>query len=274
MRDPWKKLLSNRASRKAYREANQEKLKAQSKAYREANREKIKARKKAEYEANREAILASRKVYYQANKEKLKARKKTYRDANQEKLVAYRETNREEINAKARAKYHANTESELARNKAYREANRDKINAQARVYKEANKEKIKAYLEANRDKINARGRSKYVSNIPFKLCSMVKHASKRVTGRIATKQEVTDLLGCSLEEYKEYLESKFQQGMTWDNHTVDGWHIDHILPLNESGTTLTEEEKIKRLHYTNTQPLWAKDNMAKGNKAQAVIEEK
>ena len=62
--------------------------------------------------------------------------------------------------------------------------------------------------------------------------------------------------------------------MTWDNHTVDGWHIDHILPLNESGTTLTEEEKIKRLHYTNTQPLWAQDNYSKGNKAQAVIEEK
>ena len=94
----------------------------------------------------------------------------------------------------------------------------------------------------------------------------LRDACIRATERKIGKQEAIDLLGCTLEEYQDYLESKFQQGMTWDNHAVEGWHIDHILPLNESGTTLTEEEKIKRLHYKNTQPLWAKDNMKKGNK--------
>jgi len=156
---------------------------------------------------------------------------------------AWRETNREEINAKARAKYQTIRESELARNKAWREvpANKESVIARKKVWHAA----------------------KYASDIPYKLSKLVTHAHLRATGKRIGKQ---GFLGCTLEEYKEYLESKFQQGMTWDNHTVDGWHIDHILPLNESGTTLTEEEKIKRLHYTNTQPLWAEDNMKKGNK--------
>ena len=165
-------------------------------------------------------------------------------EAHRARNKVWRETNREEINAKARAKYQTIRESELARNKAWREANNEYVIARKKVWHAA----------------------KYASDIPFKLSKLVRHAHLRATGRRIGKQEAIDLLGCTLEEYQDYLESKFQQGMTWDNHAVEGWHIDHILPLNESGTTLTEEEKIKRLHYKNTQPLWAKDNMKKGNK--------
>ena len=66
-----------------------------------------------------------------------------------------------------------------------------------------------------------------------------------------------------MEHYIQHLESKFTEGMNWDNHTKKGWHIDHIKPLREKELTL--EEKLERLHYTNTQPLWAEDNKAKGN---------
>ena len=51
--------------------------------------------------------------------------------------------------------------------------------------------------------------------------------------------------------------------MTFDNHGLHGWHIDHITPLS---TATTEEEIIKLCHYTNLQPLWAEDNLAKSNK--------
>jgi hypothetical protein len=50
--------------------------------------------------------------------------------------------------------------------------------------------------------------------------------------------------------------------MTFDNHGVNGWHIDHIIPLSAK----TEEEIIKLCHYTNLQPLWAEENRAKSNK--------
>lgn len=71
-----------------------------------------------------------------------------------------------------------------------------------------------------------------------------------------------DYLGCSISEYKIYLESMFIEGMTWENHGE--WHIDHLIPLLYENPTL--EEVKKRLHYTNTHPMWGSENIAKGNK--------
>ena len=68
---------------------------------------------------------------------------------------------------------------------------------------------------------------------------------------------------CSPEFLKEHLEKQFTEGMSWDNHGVYGWHIDHIIPLSSAKT---EEEVYKLCHYTNLQPLWANDNLTKSNK--------
>jgi hypothetical protein len=75
------------------------------------------------------------------------------------------------------------------------------------------------------------------------------------------------LLGTSFEEARKYLESQWQDGMSWDNYGLHGWHIDHIVPLSSFDLTIVEEQ-IKAFHYTNLQPLWAKDNLRKGNKTQ------
>ena len=67
----------------------------------------------------------------------------------------------------------------------------------------------------------------------------------------------------NIESYKKYLEAKFQNGMDWTNYGE--WHIDHIIPCAKFNLTNPEEQK-KCFHYTNTQPLWAKDNLSKGSK--------
>jgi len=46
--------------------------------------------------------------------------------------------------------------------------------------------------------------------------------------------------------------------MNW--HNKGKWHIDHIIPLKAAKT---EFEVIALNHYTNLQPLWAKDNLTK-----------
>lgn len=71
-----------------------------------------------------------------------------------------------------------------------------------------------------------------------------------------------DNLGCSVDTLKQYLESKFQPGMTWENYGPKGWHIDHIKPLASFDLTDVKQLKIA-CHYTNLQPLWAKDNLKK-----------
>jgi len=74
-----------------------------------------------------------------------------------------------------------------------------------------------------------------------------------------------ELLGCSIEYLRLYLEGQFTEGMTWDNYGRHGWHIDHIIPLSYFDFTDPEQQK-RAWHYTNLRPLWAIDNLRKNNK--------
>lgn len=72
-----------------------------------------------------------------------------------------------------------------------------------------------------------------------------------------------DKLGCSFEEFKIYLESKFEDWMTWENYGKYngelnyGWDIDHIIPLSKA---MTENDIYQLSHYTNLQPLCSRTN--------------
>jgi hypothetical protein len=72
-----------------------------------------------------------------------------------------------------------------------------------------------------------------------------------------------DKLGCSFEELKTYLESKFEDWMTWENYgkyngELDhGWDLDHIIPLSNAKT---ENEIYNLSHYSNLQPLCSRVN--------------
>lgn len=53
--------------------------------------------------------------------------------------------------------------------------------------------------------------------------------------------------------------------MSWENRGNFGWHVDHIKPCASFDLTKPEEQ-AKCFHYTNLQPLWARENIAKGDK--------
>lgn len=71
------------------------------------------------------------------------------------------------------------------------------------------------------------------------------------------------LVGCSRAELVSRLEAAFLPGMTWDNYGRGGWHIDHVIPC-DAFDLLDPEQQRACFHYTNLQPLWEKDNCAKG----------
>lgn len=73
------------------------------------------------------------------------------------------------------------------------------------------------------------------------------------------------LLGADVAFVREYLEKQFDEYMSWDNHGLYGWHIDHILPCASFDLTKISEQK-KCFHYTNLQPLWCFENISKGKK--------
>ena len=100
-------------------------------------------------------------------------------------------------------------------------------------------------------------------NLSEKIRSRIYNALKYLELRKSLK--TIKLLGCNWKFYKDYLESHFTEGMTWEKLLNGEIHIDHTLPIVSFDLTKLEEQK-KAFHYSNTRPLWAKDNLSKGAK--------
>ena len=96
---------------------------------------------------------------------------------------------------------------------------------------------------------------------------MRSNISRRILLALKGKSKSADtitLLGVSNIEFLwAYLEKQFKSGMTRENHGL--WHVDHIIPCSSFDLTKPEEQ-AKCFHYTNLQPLWASENLSKGNR--------
>jgi hypothetical protein len=92
----------------------------------------------------------------------------------------------------------------------------------------------------------------------------LKHALRSRTRvfKAINRDTVNRLLGCTPDELMNYLEDRFVGGMTWENYGLKGWHIDHIRPCSSFDLT-KEDQQRECFHFTNLQPLWAKDNLRK-----------
>lgn len=114
-------------------------------------------------------------------------------------------------------------------------------------------------LVQDRLRNNAYTKNKYKNDINYKLA----HNLRNRLSKVINCGSAVDNLGCTICELKTHLETQFQTGMTWDNYGK--WHVDHIKPLSRFNLQNMVEFN-KACHYANLQPLWAKDNLIKGNK--------
>jgi len=166
----------------------------------------------------------------------------------------YYEFNKDRIKKRNAAYYKANKDKKLKYAKAYGQANKDIINLRKKIYRKANKDKVILWEKKYRQ-----------GNIQYKLRKYLRSRLKNAIKHNFKAGSAVRDLGCSINELKKYLESKFKPGMSWENHGFYGWHIDHIKPLSLFDLT-NREEFLQAFHYTNLQPLWAKDNLSKANK--------
>lgn len=73
-----------------------------------------------------------------------------------------------------------------------------------------------------------------------------------------------ELLGCTIDDFKQYLEDRFDEKMNWDNYALKGWHIDHIVPCAYFDLT-NPVHQFRCFHYTNMQPMWGSENISKSD---------
>ena len=163
---------------------------------------------------------------------------------------------REDRNQRRRESYTGTTEEIRIRQKEWANNNPEKMKIyQERKYKKHRDKIIQNAMKWNRMKLD--------TDILFKLKALLRSRLYAFLKNKGFKKpsSTTEIVGCSQEFLREHLEQKFVEGMSWENQGE--WHIDHIVPLS---TAETEEDVYKLCHYTNLQPLWAKDNLIKSDK--------
>jgi len=147
-----------------------------------------------------------------------------------------------------------NKESVTAYKKLWYAENRERLNIYRNDYRNKNKDKDKIYklntIKNNSDNALARNLR---CRIRLALRKNIKSAS------------LLELMGCDIPTFKKHIESKFLPGMTWENRGFYGWHIDHIKPCASFDLSIPEEQR-RCFNYKNMQPLWAFDNISKGDK--------
>lgn len=164
-------------------------------------------------------------------------------------------------NKRAISKYRQENKVKIAlSNKLWKQKNRDIINSKTRLYRQ------KEYVKKRRAEY-ARLQRKTSTNhrILCNLRSRLYSAIKSYKCGLNKLERTKILLGCSIVELKLHIEKQFKDGMNWENYGKGGWHIDHIIPCDSFDLTILSEQQ-KCFHYSNLQPLWAKDNISKGNK--------
>lgn len=136
----------------------------------------------------------------------------------------------------------------------WRESNPDYV----KVWREENKKKV---LNSERNYRKTRRSNDSLFKFLENTRSLINNSFKR-RGCIKPRK-TEEILGCSIDEFKIYILSKCPEGVTIENFSRFGYHIDHIIPLASASST---EEIIKLCHYTNLQPLWCNDNLKKSDK--------
>jgi hypothetical protein len=197
------------------------------------------------------------KKYQIENQEAIKKQQKIYRDSHKQEIREWRAKNI--LTIKERVKQY--NEKHKEERKEYLRLNKESISKKAEEYRLKNREKIN-------NQVLQRTLKRLKTDTKFRLRMYLRGRMWKVLNGNPKAERTLELLGCSVDFLKKHLESQFKDGMCWENHgngwnNKREWQIDHIKPC-ASFDLSKPEEQLKCFHYSNLQPLWAKDNRIKG----------
>ncbi len=200
------------------------------------------------------------KEYYIKNRDKIIERAKEYQKSNKDKLKTLRD-----INKTKKKEYDViYQQNNKANRQDYIEINKDEISTKKKEYYQNNKEflllKQKEWRNANKESLRTYYKERYQNDTFTKLKTNIKNLIGNSLRKHSFKKlsKTEQILGCSYQEFKVYLESKFEPWMNWENRGLYngqpdyGWDLDHIIPLD---TATCEADVIRLNHHTNLQPL-------------------
>ena len=192
-----------------------------------------------------------------------------YRPDCKECLAKYRQNG----DVKARIKEYRKLDYVVARQKELRSTSisKKKLSEYQKEYlsRPGVKQKRKEYFQKEEVKANRRRYNKErMKNPKWRIASTASRAiskSLKYIGQTKRRRHWEDIVGYTKEELKSHLEKKFKLGMSCDNYGE--WHIDHIIPISSFDITSVDCKELKRCwELSNLQPLWAADNIRKGNR--------
>ena len=248
---------SNARTQKKYHQSDKgkETIRKATKKFRQSDKYKESSRKRSKKYQQTDKGKKTRKKYVQSDR--AKKYQKSDRNKEVQKKFLQSDKGKEYIrNSKIVAKKYRHSDEGKAWRKKY-----EKSDAGIRSFKKYRQsDKFKSGLNKyEKERRKSDPVFKLTGNMRNRLNNFLKSTNIKKTNK--TFQEV----GCTPEFLKKHLEKQFKPGMTWKNHTRDGWHIDHRISL-DSAKSREDLERLGVAHYTNLQPLWSKENIRKSNK--------
>jgi hypothetical protein len=206
-------------------------------------------------------------------------KKQKARELNRIAVKKYRSTHPQPAVSERQKAYRAqwqreNREKCRAYSKKYREQNprvsEPRTDAQRkyqREWKARNPSKIRAYRQrwiskiGVKERLKAYERSKRSTDLNFRIASTLRCRIRAALNGIGKTSRTVGLLGCSIADFRIYLESRFDHGMTWENYGTF-WEIDHIMPCAIFNLSNPDHQR-RCFHFSNHQPLTVSANRKK-----------
>lgn len=184
---------------------------------------------------------------FHKNKSKKNGLSEFCKECKKQKDREYRSRNLERCREKSRLYYQSHREEIIKRTRQYAVDNADYI-----------KKKRAKHFQENKERWNQYGKDRAKVDPVYRMKVHVRKILIKALNGHSKSKSTQEIIGCSYEELRLYIESQFEPWMNWDNKGLYngtfnyGWDVDHIIPLCSADSP----EKILSLnHYTNLQPL-------------------